>query len=89
MLGKTIDGRYQVLRLLGQGGMGAVYEVRHLGTGRRHALKIITGELAATPDVVARFMREGRAVGAIESQHVVQVTDSGIDTVEGIPFMGR
>ncbi len=87
MIGKTIDGKYQVVRLLGQGGMGAVYEATHLGTGRRVAVKVITGDIVLTQDVVARFQREARAAGSIESQHIVQVLDSGVDRDQGLPFM--
>src|SRR3954469_25673123 len=86
MLGKTVDGKYQIDRLLGQGGMGAVYGATHVGTGRRVALKVI---IAATisRDAILRFQREARAVGVIESQHIVQVLDTGIDRERGVPFM--
>ncbi|MEO8798885.1 MAG: protein kinase, partial [Polyangiaceae bacterium] len=88
MQGKTIDGKYEVLRLLGQGGMGAVYEARHLGTGRRVAVKLIVAEaLLRGGDIVARFQREARASGAIDSQHVVQVLDTGLDPATQSPYM--
>ncbi|HEX2871589.1 MAG TPA: serine/threonine-protein kinase [Polyangiaceae bacterium] len=87
MLGSTIDGKYQIVRLLGQGGMGAVYEAAHLGTGRRVALKVILGELGISRDAILRFQREARAAGVIESQHIVQVLDTGIDREHGVPFM--
>jgi integrase len=76
--GEAIDTKYLIVRQLGQGGMGAVYEARHAGTGRRVAVKVIVGEtLQKNRDVVARFQREARAAGAIESAHVVQVLDTG------------
>lgn len=87
MIGKTIDGKYQIVRLLGQGGMGAVYEAAHLGTGRRVALKVILGEITISRDAILRFQREARAAGVIESQHIVQVLDTGIDREHGVPFM--
>ncbi len=87
MLGTTIDGKYRILRLLGQGGMGAVYEATHMGTGRRVALKVITGEIGISQDAIARFQREARAAGVIESQHIVQVLDTGVDRDLGVPFM--
>ncbi|MEO8800135.1 MAG: serine/threonine-protein kinase [Polyangiaceae bacterium] len=88
MNGTTIDGKYEVIRLLGQGGMGAVYEARHLGTGRRVAVKLIVAEaLLRGGDIVARFQREARASGAIDSQHVVQVLDTGLDPATQSPYM--
>jgi serine/threonine-protein kinase len=86
--GETIDGKYQIVRRLGQGGMGEVYEARHLGTGRRVAIKVVFGEaLAQDREIVARFQREARAAGAIESQHVVQVLDTGFDPESGHPYL--
>src|SRR4051812_22439069 len=67
--------------------MGAVYEGRHTGTGRRVAIKVITGELAKNPDLVARFEIEARAAGAIESEHIAQVLDVGVDEAQGAPFL--
>jgi serine/threonine protein kinase len=87
MLGRTLDDRYAIVRLLGQGGMGAVYEARHAGTGRRVAVKIILGNHAAQDDQVARFHREARAVGAVESDHIAQVFDTGRDRETGAPYI--
>jgi serine/threonine protein kinase len=86
--GEAIDTKYLIVRQLGQGGMGAVYEARHAGTGRRVAVKVIVGEtLQKNRDVVARFQREARAAGAIESAHVVQVLDTGFDPSSGHPYL--
>ncbi len=88
MQGTTVDSKYQIVRVLGQGGMGAVYEARHLGTGRRVALKVIVSTaLVAGSDMVARFQREARASGAIDSQHVVQVLDTGVDPATDSPYL--
>jgi eukaryotic-like serine/threonine-protein kinase len=86
---QVIDRKYQVVRLLGKGGMGAVYEARHLGTGRRVAVKVILNEdgLPKHVDVLARFQREARAAGAIESMHITQVLDTGIDADAGHPYL--
>lgn len=84
----TVDSKYKIVRLLGQGGMGAVYEARHLGTGRRVALKvIIPSALLGGGDMLARFQREARASGAIDSQHVVQVLDTGIDPATASAYL--
>ncbi len=82
-----VDGKYQLVRQLGQGGMGAVYEARHKGTGRRVAVKLIAGaSLQRNAEVVARFQREAMASGAIESQHIAQILDTGVDPTTGSPY---
>lgn len=88
MQGTTVDSKYKIVRELGQGGMGAVYEAQHLGTGRRVALKVIVPTALVTGgDMIARFQREARASGAIDSQHVVQVLDTGVDRVTESPYL--
>ncbi len=67
--------------------MGAVYEARHTTTGRRVALKVISRELAHKPDVAARFEREARAAGAIDSEHVAQILDVDHDQELNVPFL--
>jgi eukaryotic-like serine/threonine-protein kinase len=79
---RIIDGKYEILRELSKGGMGAVYEARHVLTRRRVALKLILAETLARPkpaNALRRFEREARAAGSIESRHVVSVLDTGID----------
>jgi serine/threonine-protein kinase len=86
--GQTVDGKYDIVRQLGQGGMGAVYEAVHRGTHRRVALKVIVSAALAKEDgVLARFQREARASGSIDSAHVVQVLDTGIEPATGNPYM--
>jgi serine/threonine-protein kinase len=85
-----IDGRYELLRQLGQGGMGTVHEARHLGTGRLVALKLILDDARrgpGEPEALRRFQREARAAGSIESRHVVSVLDTGIDVSRGSHFI--
>ncbi|WP_437965054.1 protein kinase [Sorangium sp. So ce260] len=86
MIGRILDDRYAMLRLLGQGGMGAVYEARHTGTGRRVAVKVILGH-AADDEILRRFQREARAVGAVESENIAQVFDTGRDRETGSPYI--
>ena len=82
-----IDGKYQLVRQVGEGGMGAVSEARHRGTGRRVAVKVIAAaSLAKNPEIVARFQREAMASGAIESQYIAQVLDTGVDPATGSPY---
>jgi serine/threonine-protein kinase len=75
----VIAGKYQVERVLGQGGMGIVYVVKHAITGKRLALKCLLPELLTNPDLVERFVREAQAAGRIQSRHVVDVFDVGRD----------
>ena len=85
---RVLDGKYEILRQLGAGGMGVDYEGRHLGTGRRVAVKeIVEGDLRSNPQVTERFEREARATGAIETQHIAAVLDSGVDPATNHPFL--
>jgi serine/threonine-protein kinase len=75
----TRFGSYTVLRLLGEGGMGAVYEARHERLSKRVALKVLHANVVATnEEAVARFMREGEAASRIRHPNVVDVTDFGV-----------
>jgi serine/threonine-protein kinase len=88
VIDQTLDGRYRLLRLLGQGGMGSVYEAEQIDTGCRVAVKVLSGAGAAqNPSLVARFALEARAAGQLETPHVVRVLDAGIDAALGVPFM--
>jgi eukaryotic-like serine/threonine-protein kinase len=70
-------GNYTVLSRLGVGGMGAVYLAEHPLIGKKVALKVIHGELAANKEVVQRFFNEARAVNKIGNEHVVEIHDFG------------
>ena len=85
--GALVDRKYKITKLLGAGAMGAVYEAEHTGTGRRVALKVIMGQFAKDEGLVARFHREARAAGSIETQHITQVLDTGFDKESELPFM--
>jgi eukaryotic-like serine/threonine-protein kinase len=86
--GTLIAGKYELLRLLGRGGMGAVYEARNTGTLKRCAVKLLlTPELAGDAEVVRRFFREARASGLIESEHVVAAFDSGSDQAGNVYYV--
>ncbi|XXT24416.1 serine/threonine-protein kinase [Sorangium sp. So ce429] len=88
MIGELFNGKYRVLRLLGQGGMGSVYEVELVETGERLALKCVESELLnRSKSSVGRFQREVRAMGALDTEHIVHVRDAGTDPATGAPFM--
>src|SRR3989440_439541 len=76
-VGQVLDEKYRLERLLGQGGMGAVYLATHLGTGRYVALKLITPQFMRNEEFVERFKREARAAGRLRHPNVVDVTDFG------------
>ena len=75
--GSLIGGKYRVRRLLGKGGMGAVYEAENSWTERRVAIKILLPEFAAKPDVVQRFLREAKATTQLAHPNIVDVLDMG------------
>ncbi len=85
LVGTTLGGRYLVRRLVGEGGMGRVYEAEHLEIGKRVGLKILHPAYSRTPEVVERFRREARAASKVGHPHIVNVTDSGT-TADGSFF---
>jgi len=76
--GQVIDGKYQILRLLGTGGMGAVYEGENVRIKRRVAIKVLHASVSSAADNVARFEREAQAAGRIGSEHICEVLDLGV-----------
>jgi serine/threonine protein kinase len=84
--GDVVCGRYRLIRLLGEGGMGLVFEAEHLRMRQSVAVKFLRPEVLARPGAIARFEREARASASIRGPHVVQVLD--VDTDEhGRPYM--
>src|SRR6478736_3117263 len=82
-----LDGRYQIEKRLGQGGMGVVYKARHIFLKTQHAIKIILPDLVGNdPNLVTRFRQEALAAAAIRHQNIIAVTDFGV--VRGtMPFL--
>lgn len=79
MEGKVLAGRFLLLKLLGQGGMGSVWLARHLELDIDVAVKLMDPSLTTNSEGLARFRREAQAAAALKSPHVVQVFDYGID----------
>ncbi|HSO40708.1 MAG TPA: serine/threonine-protein kinase [Labilithrix sp.] len=77
LIGSTISDRYLIERLLGEGGMGAVYQAEHTLMRKRMAIKVLHPEMTRLPEVVARFEREAMAAAHIDHPHVVTATDFG------------
>ena len=84
--GALLEGAYRVFRVVGEGGMGTVYEGLQLRLNKRVAIKVMSRELAANPEALARFRREAEVTSSIGHPHIVHVTDFG-NTPTGEPFM--
>lgn len=84
--GAILGGAYRVFRVVGEGGMGTVYEGLQLSLNKRVAIKVMSRELAANPEALARFRREAEVTSGIGHPHIVHVTDFG-STSTGEPFM--
>src|SRR5260370_16480870 len=74
-----LDGRYQLEKRLGQGGMGVVFKARHIFLKTQHAIKIILPDLVGNdPNLVTRFRQEALAAAAIRHQNIIAVTHFGV-----------
>jgi eukaryotic-like serine/threonine-protein kinase len=85
--GSTVASKYRLVRLLGKGGMGAVYEAQNLDTLKRCAIKLILDKHATDDRHRARFFREARASSVADSEHIVQVFDCDTDVRNDVPYM--
>ncbi|MFO0619571.1 MAG: serine/threonine-protein kinase [Polyangiaceae bacterium] len=83
----TFAARYQVVRCIAAGGMGAVYEVVHVETERRRALKVMHAHFVGSAELRERFKREAKVAAQIDSEFVVDVFDAGIDEATSMPFL--
>jgi eukaryotic-like serine/threonine-protein kinase len=84
--GATLAGKYELVRVLGQGGMGMVMEALDLRLGRRVAIKMMLSEAWQAPDLVARFEREARAAARLQSPYTIRLLD--VDVAKpALPFM--
>ncbi|WP_437720503.1 protein kinase domain-containing protein [Sorangium sp. So ce861] len=83
----TLNGRYTLGRMIGKGGMGAVYEADDVALQRRVAVKVLSPELARGRSALGRFEREAKAASAIRTEHIVRVLDADVDQATGSPFL--
>jgi serine/threonine-protein kinase len=81
-----VAGKYEVLGLIGRGGMGSVWEGRHSSLGTRVAIKFVDQEYADSPEARTRFVTEARAAATIQSKHAIQIFDHGV-TEDGRPYI--
>lgn len=76
---------YEILGVLGRGGMGVVYQARHLGLNRLVALKMVLGGVHAGPDRLAQFRKEAQTTARLQHPHAVQIHDFG--DADGLPYL--
>jgi eukaryotic-like serine/threonine-protein kinase len=82
----TVVDKYTIVRILGRGGMGAVYEARHWKLARRVAIKFLLPDFAANREVLRRFENEAKAAGGLEHPNLAAVTDFG-RADDGSPYL--
>jgi serine/threonine protein kinase len=84
--GVVLDGTYKILRRIGEGGMGQVYEARHARLSGRYAVKVLNSAVSAQPEAVARFRREAQVTSALHHPGIVQIIDFNT-TAAGISYL--
>jgi serine/threonine-protein kinase len=77
LIGGEVD-RYRILRRIGEGGMGIVYEAEHVVIEKKVALKVLRDDFSNRPEVVERFKQEAKAASRIGNQHIVDISDFGV-----------
>jgi serine/threonine-protein kinase len=77
LVGRTLDGRYRIESVLGEGGMGLVYRARHAMLNKPLAIKVLKPEVSKDAEVMQRFQQEAQSASAIGSQHIIDISDFG------------
>src|SRR4051794_28827172 len=85
--GSLFHDRYLLTRCIKRGGMGAVHEVVDQKTNSHRALKVMRPDAFDDEDLRARFEQEARITGTVESDHLVRISDAGVDAATGTPFL--
>jgi serine/threonine-protein kinase len=77
LIGRTLDGRYRIESVLGEGGMGLVYRARHAVLQKPLAIKVLRPEVSRDAEVLSRFQQEAQSASAIGNQHIIDISDFG------------
>ena len=75
LVGQILADRYRVVRLIGEGGMGQVYEAQHVNINKRFALKLLRPEIVSNAEAVARFRQEAWASSSIGHENIIEIED--------------
>src|SRR6267142_578392 len=86
LIGLVLSERYRIVRKLGEGGMGAVYQAEHALIEKRIALKVLFPELTRRADLVARFLQEAKSASRIGHENVIDISDFG-QSPEGLVYI--
>ena len=76
-VGTVVDNRYRIEKLIGEGGMGLVYQVTHIAIGKKLAMKVLRGEMARDQEVVQRFVQEAQSASSIGHENIIGISDFG------------
>jgi serine/threonine protein kinase len=86
LIGKVLSERYRIVRKIGEGGMGAVYQAEHALIEKKMALKILFQDLTRRPDLIARFLQEAKSASRIGHENVIDISDFG-QSPDGLVFI--
>jgi serine/threonine-protein kinase len=86
LVGAVVSDRYRIVRKVGEGGMGAVYQAEHAVIGKRIALKVLFADLSRRAELVARFLQEAKSASRIGHENVIDISDFG-QTGEGLVYI--
>src|ERR1700704_5969856 len=81
-----VAGKYQLIKMIGRGGMGSVWEGKHTSLGTRVAIKFIEAEYVESVEARQRFDNEARTAATLQSKHAIQIYDHGV-TDDGKPYI--
>ena len=77
LIGEVLDGRYKIIKLLGEGGMGQVYAAEHVHIEKRYAIKLLRPEIVSNAEAVSRFRQEARSSSSIGHRNIIAIEDFG------------
>ena len=76
-MGTVLDGRYRIIKLIGEGGMGEVYSAEHVHIDKKFAIKLLKPEIVSNAEAVTRFRQEARSSSSIGHRNIIGIDDFG------------